>query len=213
MTEAAGSQPTSSGPSASPAEDPLSVAIRRFQQGTDREASFRVVYEAYFPPLTRFFRRKGVGTEDAFDLTQETLIRIYKGLDEYEDRQRFAAWVFRIATTTYLKHRRRFATAKRSAIEVSRDAMENPEPMTAAPERQLDSLIARERRQALRKEIDEMPEQMRDCLILRLYHELAYREIAAIKKISVETVKAHLFRARKRLRENLEPGSEDSLEI
>ena len=199
------------GSSAPPAENPLTAAIRRFQAGTDREASFRLVYETYFQPLVRFFRRRGVETEDAFDLTQETLIRIYKGLDAYEDRQRFAGWVFRIATTTYLKHRRRFATAKRSAIEISRDAMEHPEPLTAQPHRQLDSLITREQRQALRREVAELPEQMRDCLVLRLYHGLAYREIAEIKKVSVETVKAHLFRARKRLRETL--GSEDALEI
>lgn len=199
------------GSSASPEEAPLAAAIRRFQEGTDREASFRLVYETYFQPLVRFFRRKGVDTEDAFDLTQETLLRIYKGLDEYEDRQRFAAWVFRIATTTFLKHRRRFATAKRSAIEISRDAMEHPEPLSAQPDRQLDTLIDGERRQALRREVAELPDQMRDCLVLRLYHGLAYREIAKIKQVSVETVKAHLFRARKRLRETL--GSEDDLEI
>lgn len=193
----------------SSAETPLADAIRRFQQGRDRDAAFRVVYEAYFQPLVRFFRRKGIRGENAFDLTQETLLRVYKALEEYEDRQRFAAWIYRIATTTYLKHRRRFATAKRSGIEISRDAMENPEPVTAQPEAQLDSLITRERRQALREAVAELPEQMRDCLTLRLYHQLPYRDIAAIKKLSVETVKAHLFRARKRLHEVLEPGSDD----
>lgn len=200
-------------PASAPADDALSAAVRRFREGTDRDASFRLVYETYFQPLVRFFQRKGVKSEDAFDLTQETLLRIYQGLEGYEDRQRFAAWVYCIATTTYLKHRRRFATAKRSAIEVSRDAMENPEPLTAKAGRQLDSLIGEEQRRALRDEIRELPEQMRDCLVLRLYHGLAYREIAVIKKVSVETVKAHLFRARQRLRERLEPGSEDLVEV
>jgi RNA polymerase sigma factor (sigma-70 family) len=55
----------------------------------------------------------------------------------------------------------------------------------------------------LRAAVAELPEQMRDCLTLRLYHQLSYNEIAVIKKISVETVKAHLFRAKKKLQEKL----------
>jgi RNA polymerase sigma-70 factor (ECF subfamily) len=51
--------------------------------------------------------------------------------------------------------------------------------------------------------VAELPEQMRDCLTLRLYHQLSYQEIATLKRISVETVKAHLFRARKKLQERL----------
>jgi RNA polymerase sigma-70 factor (ECF subfamily) len=44
---------------------------------------------------------------------------------------------------------------------------------------------------------------MRQCLTLRLYHQLAYQEIAVVMKLSIETVKAHLFRARKKLQERL----------
>lgn len=195
-----------SGDSTGSVPGPLAEAVRRFRAGVDREASFRLIYETYFPPLVRFFTRRGVAAEEAFDLTQETLLRIYKGLEGYEDQQRFAAWVFRIATTTHLKHLRRGAAAKRSAVEISRDAMENPDAIAATPGRQLDRLVGDEERRALRAGIAELPEQMRDCLVLRLHHQLAYRDIALIKKLSVETVKAHLSRARKRLRERLEPG-------
>jgi RNA polymerase sigma-70 factor, ECF subfamily len=201
-------------PPAAPPGDPpaapeggLADAVRRFRDGTDREAAFRTIYEIFFPPLVRFFARRGVGGEEALDLTQETLLGIYKGLDGYEDRQRFAAWVFRIATTTHLKHLRRAATAKRSAVEISRDAMEDPEASAITAADQLDRVIGDELRQALREGIEELPEQMRDCLALRLHHRLAYRDIATIKKLSVETVKAHLARARKRLRERLEPAA------
>ena len=83
--------------------------------------------------------------------------------------------------------------------------MENPDTALAVPGRQLDSLLDEERWRALRAAVAELPEQMRDCLILRLYHQLSYREIAVIKKISIETVKAHLSRARKKLQEKL-PG-------
>ena len=178
-------------------------AIRRFQEGTDRQGAFRFLYETYFRAVERFFARKGLPPQDCLDLTQETFLGIYKGLDGYENRQRFTAWLYRVATTTYLKKRRTAATVKRAAEEVSRDGMENPETTLAVPGRQLDSLLDEERWRALRAAVAELPEQMRDCLTLRLYHQLSYSEIAVIKKISIETVKAHLFRARKKLQEKL----------
>lgn len=183
--------------------DLVEEAIRRFQAGRDRQGSFRFLYETYFRAIERFFARKGLSPEDCLDLTQETFLGIYKGLDGYEHRQRFAAWLYRAATTTWLKRLRTAATMKRAAMEVSHDGMENPDPVLAVPGRQLDGLLDEERWRALRAAVAELPEQMRDCLTLRLYHQLSYNEIAVVKRISVETVKAHLFRAKKKLQENL----------
>ena len=183
--------------------DLVEQAIRRFQEGKDRQGSFRFLYQTYFRAIERFFARKGLSPEDCLDLTQETFLGIYKGLDGYEHRQRFSAWLYRAATTTWLKRLRTAATAKRAAVEVSHDAMENPEPFLAVPGRQLEGLLDEERWRALRAAVAELPEQMRDCLTLRLYHQLSYNEIAVVKKLSVETVKAHLFRARKKLQEKL----------
>lgn len=194
-------------------EGPVGDAVRRFQQGIDRDGAFRFLYETYFPAVQRFFARKGLAAEDCLDLTQETFLGIYKGLDAYEHRQRFAAWLYRVATTTYLKRRRQETTGKRSAVEVSRDAMENPEPTLATPSRQLKGLLDQERRKTLATAVRELPEQMRDCLTLRLYHQLAYREIAVIKKLSIQTVKAHLFRARKKLKEELADYAFGDLEV
>ena len=195
--------PQRPGEAGSADEDPVDRAIRRFQEGSGRDDAFRLLYETYFHAIQRFFARKGLTPDDCLDLTQETFVGIYKGLDGYEDRQRFAAWLYRVATTTYLKWRRSAATAKRAAVEVSRDAMENPEAIAAEPGRQLDALLDDERRGALVAAVAELPEQMRQCLTLRLYHQLAYQEIAVVMKLSVETVKAHLFRARKKLQEKL----------
>jgi RNA polymerase sigma-70 factor, ECF subfamily len=183
--------------------DRVERAIRRFQEGADRQGAFRILYETYFRAIERFFARKGFSPEDCLDLTQETFLGIYKGLDGYEHRQRFSAWLYRAATTTWLKRLRAAATVKRAAVEVSKDAMENPDTLLAVPGRQLDGLLDEERWRALREAVAELPEQMRDCLTLRLYHQLSYSEIATVKKISIETVKAHLFRARKKLQERL----------
>ncbi|HYN20704.1 MAG TPA: RNA polymerase sigma factor [Thermoanaerobaculia bacterium] len=193
--------------------DRVEQAIRRFQEGRGRDEAFRFLYQTFFSAIERFFARKGVSPEDCLDLTQETFLGIYKGLDGYEHRQRFAAWLYRAATTTFLKRLRSTATAKRAAVEVSRDGMENPEATLAVPGRQLDRLLDEERWRALREAVAELPEQMRDCLTLRLYQQLSYSEIATIKKISMETVKAHLFRARKKLQERLADFAFQDLEV
>lgn len=202
-----------SAPAVAREDDPVARAIHRFQQGRDRDESFRLLYETYFRAIGRFFARKGFPPDECLDLTQETFLRVYKGLGTYEHQQRFTGWLYRIATTTYLKRRRSAATAKRQAVEVSRDAMDQPEQAHPTPGRQLDTMLDDERRRALRAAVRELPDQMRECLTLRLYHRLAYREIATVKKLSVETVKAHLFRARKRLQERLADYAFGDLEL
>jgi RNA polymerase sigma-70 factor (ECF subfamily) len=192
--------------------DLVEQAVRRFQEGGDRQEAFRFLYETYFRAIERFFSRKGLPPEDCLDLTQETFLGIYKGLDGYESRQRFTGWLYRVATTTYLKRLRTAATVKRAVVEVSRDGMENPEATLAVPGPQLDGLLDEERWRALRAAVTELPEQMRDCLTMRLYHQLSYAEIATVKKISVETVKAHLFRARQKLRQTLADFALEDLE-
>lgn len=193
--------------------DPVVEYVRLFQEGRGRELAFRRIFETYCQAIEHFFARKGLTPEDCRDLTQETFLGIYRALDGYEEKERFVGWLYRVALTTFLKWRRSAVAVKRSGVEVSRDAMEDPEATLATPGRQLDELLAEERRRALQEAVAALPEQMRDCLTLRLYHQLAYREIAVIKKLSIETVKAHLFRARKKLEEELADFAFGDLEI
>lgn len=191
----------------SAAGDRIGAAVASFQAGGDRERAFRLLYETYFRAIQRFFQRKGLSVADSVDLTQETFLGVYRGLNGYEHRQRFAAWLYRVATTVYLKRLRAASTAKRSAVEVSQEALVRPEPGLAIAGRQLDDLVGSERREALREAVRELPDQMRHCLTLRLYHQLTYDQIATVKNLSIETVKAHLFRARKKLQERLAPDT------
>ncbi len=186
------------------------LAVQRLQAGKDPEANFRVLFESYYHPVQRFFVRKGFPPEDALDLTQETLIGIYKGVRDFRHEARFETWLYRVATTTYLKRLRTGSAVKRSGVETSFDdiapAQEPPEPS----EDQLETVMDDERRQALREAIDELPEKMQKCLKLRIYDELSYRQIATVMKLKINTVKAHLFQAKEKLRERFK---DDSLEV
>lgn len=181
-------------------------AIEAFCRKSDRERSFRFLFDTYYRPLLRFFRRKGFVQEDARDLTQETFLRIYKGLEGYRREARFETWLYRVATTTYLKRLRASSTQKRRGHEVATMELEGDPSLArsaATPEPQLSAVLGGERREALRRAVAELPAQMRTALVLRIYQELAYREIAVVMRVSIETVKAHLFQARHKLEKAL----------
>lgn len=173
------------------------------REGEDSEATFRAIFDAYHRPLQRFFTRKGFDATDALDLTQETFLGIYRGLKGLRRASRFESWLYQVATTTYLKKIRSGATAKRAGQEVPHDEAGVTHEATRVPAQQLSAVLEDERQQAMRKAIQELPIQMRRCLTLRVYHDLSYREIATVMKLKIDTVKAHLFQARARLKKDL----------
>jgi RNA polymerase sigma-70 factor (ECF subfamily) len=79
------------------------------------------------------------------------------------------------------------------------------EPASEEPDA-LEAMIGRERKRALLSAFQELPSKMRTCCLLRYVRGLKYQEIATVMKISIETVKAHLHQARKRLIEKLGDG-------
>lgn len=192
-----------SGGPARPREELIAEAVRTFQAGTDREASFRFLYRSYFRPLRRFFAAKGLAPDASEDLTQETFLGIYRGLETYRHQMRFGSWLYRLATNVYLKRLRAAGTAKRSGQEIPLDVEPDGDVAAARPRDPLREVIVDEELQAVRRSIRELPEQMKKCLTLRLYHEMSYNEIAVVMRLKVDTVRAHLFQARRRLRDEL----------
>lgn len=191
-------------------------AVARLQAGKDEESSFRVLFEHYWPAVRRFLGRRVVSAEDLVDLTQETFLRIYKGVGGFRGDASFGTWVFRVAHNTHLKWLER--RNRQGEIDLGGIVVNEPAPSTDGdpppgspdpPEDPLAVLVRRERRAALRRAIDALPDQMRRCMVLRVYHELSYREIAEAMRLSIETVKVHLFQARKRVRAALCESEDD----
>jgi RNA polymerase sigma-70 factor (ECF subfamily) len=178
--------------------------VAEIRAGVRVEEGFRQLIGLFLRPLQAFFSRRGFAPEDCADLTQETLLGIYRGIASFRDDSGFETWVFAIAANALRKRLRGRATAKRQAEETSLDAGAEGEtreiaiPATdPAPE---EAALRRERTARLRAAIAELPEQMRACVVLRVDRELAVQEIAVILGRSPETVKAHLFQARRKLR-------------
>lgn len=191
--------------------------LQELQEGAPLEDLFRRLFEIYYTPLCRFFGRRGFSPEDAVELTQETFLGIYTGIGSFRGEAGFETWMWKIANNACRKRHRWRSAEKRAGEEVPLDGAEEiaagapgtfpggsaPGPGEAA--------LDRERSRVLRDAIERLPEQMRKCLMLRVYQDLKYREIAVVLRLSLETVKAHLFQARKRLQEELGDYFHDAL--
>src|SRR5262245_7207626 len=189
---------------------PTDDIVRSFQLGNDVESSFRILFRRHFHQVHWFFQRKGVPVEDARDLTQEVFLAVYKGLPELEEPAQFQGWLFVIARNVFHHSLEKQYAKKRSwamagSLETGRSA---PDP-DAVPDRrtasQTEVVLNRERVAKLAEALKELPGQMRRCFHLRVAEECSYQDIAVVMGISLGTVKAHIHKAREKLREELRP--------
>jgi RNA polymerase sigma-70 factor (ECF subfamily) len=186
--------------------------LDQWQAGINREENFRRLFERYYGPVYRFFEKRNFLLEECQDLTQETFFCIYIGIATFRQEARFETWLFQIAANVYRAARRRRSADKRAGQHVSWESMtEQEQAALGSCEREglgsalgpLDEVLEEERRQVVRQAIEELPEQMRQCVLLQVYQELSYREIAGTLQLSVDTVRTHLSQARRQLKEKL----------
>lgn len=189
--------------------------LAEIQSASVREEPFRRLVDLYYTPVYQVFAKRGFSPDDCLDLTQETFVGIYTGIGSFRREADFDTWLFKIAMNAFRKRLRWQKATKRRGEEVSIDgededeaaqiSLVSPEPAPA------EAALRRERSRMLREAMDKLPEQMRRCMVLRVEQDLTYREVAVVLRLSPETVKAHLFQARRRLQETLGPYFLDSL--
>jgi RNA polymerase sigma-70 factor (ECF subfamily) len=130
----------------------------------------------------------------ADDLAQEVFLRAYRGLVGFEGRSRFSTWVYRIAYNVFLNHRTR--SKELAALP------QGFETSAAAPDSDL-SPGRFDMRSDLAAAITELPERYRMVVTLYYLEDVSYPEIAEVLDLPLGTVKTHLHRAKKLLRDHL----------
>ena len=185
--------------------------IAEFQQGADPQRNFQILFERFYSQVCRFFQRKGFLPEDSQELTQEVFLSVYKALVELRQPEQFQSWLFTVARNTYVNELERLHAKKREAVHVSLDEeIGGSEDMTLADclpgepgAIPIETILEQEKTERLHEAMMELPEQMRRCVQCRVLQDASYEEIATTMGISINTVKAHLFKARDALREKL----------
>ena len=130
--------------------------------------------------------------EDAADFTQDVFIRCYRSLASFRGHSRFSTWLYRIAYNTAVNNINR----RKEYHSLAEDPL-----MEEGPEQLFLRLAAS---QAVRSAVAQLPEKYRICVDLYFFYDCTIKEVEVITGFPENTVKSHVFRAKKLLKDKLD---------
>ncbi len=166
-----------------------------------RMKAFRKLVEKYKKPA--FYIALGLvgNRDDAYDLSQEAFIRVYTNMARFNPRHRFFSWFYAILSNlckNYLRGRQ-----IRQGYLKDRELDPDPTDLGGIAQ-QPDLLLEKnERSRRLWEEINRLPFESKEIIILKHFHGFSYKEISAMLGIPVGTVMSRLYYARRKLKDNL----------
>jgi len=169
------------------------LLIIRFRRG-ETEA-FNALVNIWEKRLFYFIRRIVRREEDAWDVLQETWLKVHRHLARLRDTAAFAAWAYRIARHAAISHLRR---------RERRDLLHED----AARETELEGSetyeFSEDDAERIHWGLDQLPLPQREALTLFFLEGFSLREIADVTQASTGTVKSRLHYGKKKLREVIE---------
>lgn len=183
-------------------ETPLNSAqelVARARAG--EEEAFRLLFERYSLPVSSFVYNM-VGRRDLADeLMQETFIRAFTGLKKLRNTDKISTWLFGIARNCALESLR---ALKNESREVETD---DPEVVQLRSNdlTQTDKLLNEELNQVVHNALKRLDERKRTVLVLRIFHQQSYEDIAEITGYSIASIKSDLHLARVEVRRRIRP--------
>ena len=168
--------------------------IKRIRQG-DR-ALFGQLAEKYYDEVFRYCYYQTGNEHAASDCTQETFYHLMRFLDSYTERNRFKAYLLRIALNVCRDYFRKNRWSELSFEEITEESetakmqdlihSEDKPLLHSSPE------VSVETRLLIQEGLNTLPEPQREVIILFYYHGYRQREIAHITGVPLSTVKTRL---------------------
>ncbi len=177
-----------------------------FRQGA--KEAFGVLVHRYEGELFGYLRRYLGDADLADDVFQTTFLQLYTKISQHEPGRPVRPWLYAIATNQAidaLRRKNRHPTVRLQVDAEDAGDGDLPQLLTLLQSREpgpLEMLRAEERQQLVRTSVDELPDFLRQVVILAYYQGLKYKEIADIMAIPVGTVKSRLHSALCRLHES-----------
>jgi RNA polymerase sigma-70 factor, ECF subfamily len=149
--------------------------------------------------------------EDAEEVAQDTLMKVFENFDQLREPERIRPWVFRIARNACLMKRRKSVFAPSQELSID-DFLPHSEhdgggrrleiaDWSALPD---DQVLRGELRSVINEAIQELPEIYRAVILLRDIEELTTEEAAQVLDVRQEVIKTRLHRARLAIRQKLD---------
>ncbi len=150
--------------------------------------------------------------EDARDVAQESFIKAYEKLQQFEERAQFSTWLYRITVNLAMDlHRRRkrrpHESLQDNLYEIERQKKAEQSEEGRRTEMQLQTSVQRKQ---LEIALQKLSENQRVATVLKYFHQKSSKEIAEVLGCSENTARIHLFRALRNLKKHLQ-GWHESL--
>ena len=166
--------------------------IQRILNGNREEFSFFV--DKYQGPIYNLVYRLTGSRHDAEDLAQETFIKAYKSLNNFQIKKKIFSWLYTIAINLTRNHLKK----KKPLLVENVEDLKSDNRQTDKNNPEI-NLIKHEQAQALARCIQRLPIALREAVILRYYFYLPFEEIARILCISLSGAKMRVYRALEKL--------------
>lgn len=140
-------------------------------------------------------------TSHAEDIAQEVFLQVHRSLDQYEFKG-LKSWISRIALHKAIDYKRKLDRHREEVvenIEIAAMASGDQRNFSIAQDIGL-QVILKDRRERIRRQLDEIPYLHRDVILAYYMEEKSYEQIATEQNISLKTVESRLYRARQWLR-------------
>ena len=168
------------------------VLISRVLLANDERAFARLM-KKYLRPVRRYFLVQTGGNEAlSDDLTQETFIRVWKGLDSYKRLASLGTWIYRIAYTTFQNH---LAASKHYVSIDDETILPMVQSLIEEP-----SYVDSDKLVALHRAIGQLGSSEKACITLFYLEEMSIKEIMSVTNMAEGSVKSALSRGREHLR-------------
>ncbi|GGL64493.1 RNA polymerase sigma factor SigW [Sporolactobacillus putidus] len=176
--------------------------IRRVKKG-DHQA-FAELVDRYKNSVFAICLRMVGNRQEAEDLSQETFIRAYKHIDQFDNDRNFSTWLFRIATNLSIDSlRRKKPSVSLDAELPGAEGLALKELLSGGETMPDEQIVRAEMEKIIQHEISLLPEKYRSAVILKYIEDLSLKEISEIMGIPVGTVKTRIHRGREMLRKHM----------
>jgi RNA polymerase sigma-70 factor (ECF subfamily) len=182
-------------------------ALRTMPSAITRSADFEQLALPLFASLYNHSFWLTRNQAEAEDLVQETFSKSLRAFDSFQPGTNFKAWIFRILRNTFLTTRTGIAATRTVFLEDHPETLDTP---TADPTPE-DTLIRLDNQAALHTALEQLPPPLREALLLCDVEEIKYKDIAVILDVPIGTVMSRISRARRILRQLLQPHLGESL--
>ncbi len=168
--------------------------VRAAREGNKQ--AFNRLVEAYQRPVYNLSYRMLSNAQEAEDAAQETFLRAFSRLAQFNDSHKFSTWILSIANHYCIdklrKRRTRFVSLDDNPV------LENLQEDKLQPEGEL---LSQEQKIELQLLLNRLEPEYRTPLILRYWEDYSYEDIATTLGLTISAVKSRLFRARQQMAE------------